>query len=126
MADEELGGAVGELIDIPGTIAETPFGEWRNTVLTSVNDAVVRLGVIQGEYHWHSHAHEDEFFMTLAGEIQVDWRDEFGEERTVALAHHDAFTVPAGVAHRTRAEERSAILMVERASVVPEGDRLDE
>jgi len=122
MADR---GVIGGRIHVDRLIDEVPADQWHNEVLTTVNDSVVRLGVIEGEYHWHVHAEEDEFFMTLSGEVQVDWRDEHGEEYTVALAHHDAFTVPAGVPHRTRADERSAILMVERATVVPEGDRLE-
>lgn len=125
VADEERGGAVGELIDIPGAIAETPFGEWRNTVLSRVNDAVVRLGIIQGEYHWHSHEDEDEFFMTLEGALELDLRDADGSERTVELFPHEAFTVPRGVVHRTRADERTAILMVEQATVEPAGTVAD-
>jgi len=135
-------GIVGDIIDIPGRAAQVPAGEWRNEVLTRVNDAVVRLGVIQGEYHWHSHPDEDEFFMTLEGELLLDIREggepeggegaggeaERGEEppfETVTLFTHEAYTVPRGVVHRTRAVERCCILMVEKATVEPAGEKTE-
>jgi len=127
-------GIVGDIIDIPGKAAEVPPGEWRNEVLTRVNDAVVRLGVIEGEYHWHSHPDEDEFFMTLEGELLLDIRAEASEGgegeggegepafETVTLFSHEAYTVPRGVVHRTRALDRCCILMVERVTVTPAGE----
>ncbi len=108
-------------IDIPAIVAGVPQGEWVNEVLTQVNDAVVRLGVIQGEYHWHTHGAEDEFFMTLTGELLLDMRGPDGDV-TVTLPPHHGYTVPAGVKHRTRAPGRTSILMVEQATVVPAGD----
>jgi mannose-6-phosphate isomerase-like protein (cupin superfamily) len=116
-------GVVGAPIDIPARIAAVPLGEWRNEVLTTVNGSVVRLGVIEGEYHWHSHPVEDEFFMTLEGELLLDLRAEDGSVETVTLFAHEAYTVPVGVVHRTRAHERTSILMVEQATVVPAGER---
>ena len=91
---------------------------WFNQTLTSVNDAVVRLGVIEGDFHWHSHDAEDEFFLVLEGElvIEIEGRD------TVRLRPHQGFTMPRGVAHRTSAPVRTVILMVEPAGVVPTGD----
>lgn len=91
---------------------------WFNQTLTSVNDSVVRLGVIEGEFHWHKHDDTDEFFLVLDGELLIDVED--GE--TVALGPHQGYTVPKGVVHRTRAPRRTSILMVEAASVVPTGD----
>jgi mannose-6-phosphate isomerase-like protein (cupin superfamily) len=91
---------------------------WFNQTLTTVNDAVVRLGVIEGDFHWHKHDHEDEFFLVLEGQLLIDIRD--GE--TVTLDPHQGYTVPRGVVHRTRAPVRTAILMVEPAGVQPTGD----
>jgi mannose-6-phosphate isomerase-like protein (cupin superfamily) len=91
---------------------------WSNRVLCRVNDSVVRLGVVQGEFHWHKHDLEDEFFYVLQGCLYIDL--EGGE--TVALKPHQGYTVPKGVVHRTRAEERTAMLMVEAATVTPTGD----
>ena len=71
----------------------------------------------QGEFHWHKHDVEDEFFFVLDGTFLIDL-----EDRTVTLERHQGFAVPKGVLHRTRAPERAAILMVEKSSVVPTGD----
>jgi mannose-6-phosphate isomerase-like protein (cupin superfamily) len=91
---------------------------WSNQALCHVNDSVVRLGVVQGEFHWHKHDLEDEFFYVLEGCLHIDL--ESGE--TVALTPHQGYTVPKGVVHRTRAPERTAMLMVEAATVTPVGD----
>jgi mannose-6-phosphate isomerase-like protein (cupin superfamily) len=91
---------------------------WFNQTLTTVNDAVVRLGVIEGDFHWHKHDQEDEFFLVLEGRLLIDIQD--GD--TVTLEPHQGYTVPRGVVHRTRAPVRTAILMVEPAGVQPTGD----
>lgn len=82
-----------------------------------VNDSVMRLGVMQGEYHWHKHDNDDEFFLVLEGTFFVDLQD-----RVVELKPWQGFTVPKGVVHRTRAPERAVILMLETAAIVPTGD----
>jgi mannose-6-phosphate isomerase-like protein (cupin superfamily) len=105
-----------EVIDLPALVAACTH-PWHNQTLTRVNDAVVRLGVIQGEYHWHKHDHEDEFFFVVEGRLIVDL-----EDRSVELEPRQGFTVPHGVVHRTRAPQRTIILMVEPASVMPTGD----
>jgi mannose-6-phosphate isomerase-like protein (cupin superfamily) len=90
---------------------------WYNQTLCRVNGSVVRLGVIQGEYHWHKHDADDEFFYVVEGRLLIDL-----EDRTVDLARRQGFVVPRGVVHRTRAPERTVILMVENAGIVPTGD----
>ena len=105
-----------EKIDVPKLVGEVT-DEWYNQTLCQVNGSVVRLGVMQGEYHWHKHDHDDEFFFCLDGEFLVDL-----EDRTVALGPRQGFVVPKGVVHRTRAPERCVILMVENAGIVPTGD----
>jgi len=80
-----------------------------------VNDSVVRL-VVQGEFHWHMHNREDEFFCVIEGCYVIDL-----EGRTVELTQRQGFTVPKGVMHRTQAPERTVILMIERAGVIPTG-----
>jgi len=104
-----------ELIDVRA-LAEAAV-PWYNQTLCRVNDCVVRLGVVQGEFHWHKHDREDEVFYVVEGRWIIDL-----EERTVELAPGQGFTVPRGVRHRTRAPERTVILMVEGAGVVPTGD----
>lgn len=89
---------------------------WYNETLCRVNDSVIRLGVVQGEYHWHQHEVEDEFFYVVEGRLLVDL-----EGRTVELGPREGFVVPKGVRHRTRAPERTIMLMVEPATIVPTG-----
>jgi mannose-6-phosphate isomerase-like protein (cupin superfamily) len=105
------------LIDV-GAEAAAVTEDWVNRTLTEVNDAVVRLGVLRGEFHWHKHDAEDEFFLVLEGRLLIDFED----RDTVALGPHQGYTVPRGVVHRTRAPERAVILMVEPATVTPTGD----
>ncbi|HEX6052231.1 MAG TPA: cupin domain-containing protein [Gemmatimonadaceae bacterium] len=99
--------------------------EWYNQTLVRVNDSVVRLGVMQGEYHWHKHDDDDEFFYVVAGRFLIDLdpaEDGVTPGRVVELRPREGFVVPKGVVHRTRAPERSVILMVETAAIVPTGD----
>lgn len=97
---------------------------WYNQTLVRVNDSVVRLGVMQGEYHWHQHEADDEFFFCLDGRFLIDLEpgaDGITPGRVVELRPREGFVVPKGVIHRTRAPERSVILMIETASIVPTG-----
>jgi mannose-6-phosphate isomerase-like protein (cupin superfamily) len=86
-----------------------------------VNDSVVRLGVVKGEYHWHKHDDLDEFFHVVEGRLHIDVEPSAGAKRTVTLAPNQGFVVPKGVMHRTRADERTIMLMVEGAGIVPTG-----
>jgi mannose-6-phosphate isomerase-like protein (cupin superfamily) len=112
--DEKFGPL--ELIDVAAEAAA--HEPWFNQTLTRVNDAVVRLGVIEGDFHWHKHEEHDEFFLVLEGRLVIDVEG-YG---TVTLDPHQGYTVPRGVMHCTRAPVRTAILMVESAGVVPTGD----
>ena len=91
--------------------------KWYNQTLCQVNDSVVRMAVVQGEYHWHKHDADDEFFYVVEGRLSIDL-----EDRTVKLSPRQGFVVPKGTVHRTRAQERTVILMVENAGIVPTGD----
>jgi mannose-6-phosphate isomerase-like protein (cupin superfamily) len=105
-----------EKIDVPRLVRECG-DPWWNQTLCRVNDCVVRLGILHGEFHWHKHDEEDEFFFVLEGRLLIDL-----EEESVELAPHEGYMVPRGVTHRTRAPEKTVLLMVERASVDPSGD----
>jgi mannose-6-phosphate isomerase-like protein (cupin superfamily) len=105
-----------KLIDIPAEVAA--HEPWFNQTLTTVNDAVVRLGIIEGDFHWHQHDEEDEFFLVLEGQLLIDLPGDV----TVTLDPHQGYTVPRATQHRTRAPGRTVILMVESAGVVPTGD----
>lgn len=105
-----------KLIDVEGIRREVR-DDWFNQTLCEVNDCVVRLGVVQGEFHWHRHDHEDEFFFVVDGRLLVDLENE-----TIELTPHQGVTVPKGVLHRTRAPERTTMLMIEGATVTATGD----
>src|SRR3982751_3053703 len=105
-----------EVVDIPALVAAVR-DIWYNQTLCKVNDSVVRLGVMQGEYHWHKHDDLDEFFYVVEGKFLIDL-----EERTVELSEREGFVVPKGVVHRTPAPDRAVLLMVEGAAIVPTGD----
>jgi mannose-6-phosphate isomerase-like protein (cupin superfamily) len=105
-----------ELID-ERALADACPHRWYNQTLCSVNDSVVRVGVVQGEYHWHKHDNDDEFFYVVEGQLLIDL-----EERTIGLRPRQGVVVPKGVMHRTRAPERTVVLMVETNTVVPTGD----
>ena len=105
-----------QLIDIPGVVAACKE-KWFNQTLCQVNDSVVRLGILEGEFHWHKHDKEDEFFLVLEGKLLIDLEGE-----TVELGPHQGYTVPKGVLHCTRAPKKTVVLMIEKNSVKPTGD----
>ena len=104
------------LVNVPALV-KACTEKWYNQTLCKVNDSVVRLGVMQGEYHWHKHDNDDEFFFVLEGHFIIDLDD-----RSVDLQPQQGFVVPKGIRHRTRAPDRAVILMVETTAVVPTGD----
>jgi mannose-6-phosphate isomerase-like protein (cupin superfamily) len=104
-----------ELIDVP-VIARAVTDPWYNATLCQVNDAVIRLGVVKGEYHWHHHDAEDEFFYVVDGELIIEL-----EDRRVSLRPGQALTVPKGLRHRPLAPLRTIVLMVEQAGIQPTG-----
>ena len=104
------------VVDVPSLVASCKE-RWYNQTLCKVNDSVIRLGVMQGEYHWHKHDHDDEFFFVLEGRFIVDL-----EDRSIELRPLEGFVVPKGVVHRTRALQRAVILMAETSTIVPTGD----
>jgi len=105
-----------ELVEL-GKLADEAPSKWWNQSLVRVNDCVARVGVFEGEFHWHKHDREDEFFYVVEGKLLLDL-----EGRTVELLPRQGLMVPRGVMHRTRAPSRTVVLMVEAATVVPTGD----
>ena len=106
-----------QLIDVQSLVDQCT-DQWYNQTLCQVNDSVVRLGILQGEYHWHKHDEEDEFFFTLEGKLIIDIE---GSE-SVELQVHQGYVVPKGVVHKTRAPEKTVVLMIEMAGIIPTGD----
>jgi mannose-6-phosphate isomerase-like protein (cupin superfamily) len=105
-----------ELVDVPAIVKANQH-KWFNQTLTKVNDSVVRVAIIEGEYHWHKHDNDDEFFFVLEGQLLIDL-----EDKTIALNPWEGFTIPKGVVHRTRAQVKTVMLMVETSEIMPTGD----
>ena len=105
-----------EVIDVPRLVAAATE-QWSNQTLTKVNDSVVRLGIVEGEFHWHKHDNDDEFFYVVEGELEIDL-----EGRTIRLKPGQGVTIGKGVLHRPRAPRKTVMLMVETSSIMPTGD----
>src|ERR1700729_3392440 len=105
-----------ELIDIAEVDAANKE-KWFNQTLSQVNDSVVRIGIVEGEFHWHKHDNDDEFFFVLEGKLFIDL-----EDKTIELNPMQGVTVSKGVMHRTRAPQKTVMLMVETAEIDPIGD----
>jgi mannose-6-phosphate isomerase-like protein (cupin superfamily) len=104
-----------ELVDVPAMVRACT-DKWFNQTLTQVNDSVVRLGIVHGEYHWHKHDDDDEFFFVLDGQLLIDL-----EDRTIELNPQQGVTIPKGVMHRPRAPRKTVMLMVETSAIQPTG-----
>ena len=105
-----------ELIDVP-SVVDSVKETWANRTLTQVNDSVVRLARVEGEFHWHKHDNEDEFFFVLSGRLFIDL-----EDRTIELGPNQGTTISKGVMHRPRAPQKTVMLMVENDTIMPVGD----
>jgi len=104
-----------ELIDVPEIVASCRE-KWFNQTLTRVNDSVVRIGIVQGEFHWHKHEQDDEFFFVLEGRLFIDL-----EGKTIELGPQQGTTISKGMMHRPRAPQKTVMLMIETAAIEPEG-----
>jgi mannose-6-phosphate isomerase-like protein (cupin superfamily) len=105
-----------EKIDVNQMVQECK-DKWFNQTLTQINESVVRLGIVEGEYHWHKHDNDDEFFFVLSGQLLVDL-----EDQTIELNANQGVTISKGVMHRTRAPKKTVMLMVETSAIQPTGD----
>lgn len=105
-----------EVIDLP-EIIENCKDKWFNQTLTKVNDSVVRVGIVEGNYHWHKHENEDEFFFVISGKLYIDL-----EDKTIELNPNEGTTISKGVMHRPRAPKKTVMLMVETDTIDPLGE----
>jgi mannose-6-phosphate isomerase-like protein (cupin superfamily) len=105
-----------ELIDVPAIVAACTE-KWQNYTLTQVNGSVVRIGIVEGEFHWHKHDNDDEFFFVLEGQLLIDL-----EDRTIELNPNQGTTITKGIMHRPRAPKKTVMLMVETSAIAPTGD----
>lgn len=104
-----------ERIDIPELVAGCTE-QWFNQSLCLVNDSVVRLGIVQGEFHWHKHDDDDEFFYVIEGKLLIEL-----EDRTIELGPGQGVTIPKGVMHFPKAPVKTVMLMMETSEIAPTG-----
>jgi mannose-6-phosphate isomerase-like protein (cupin superfamily) len=105
-----------DVIDIPSIVKECTE-KWFNQTLTKVNDSVVRIGIVESEFHWHVHDNDDEFFFVLDGKLFIDLQD-----KTIELGPNQGTTITKGIMHRPRAPQKTVMLMVETSDIKPTGD----
>lgn len=105
-----------EVIDVPKIVQECT-DKWFNQTLTKVNNSVVRIGIVEGEYHWHKHDKDDEFFFVISGKLLIDL-----EDKTIELNPNEGTTISRGVMHRPRAPLKTVMLMVETDEIDPIGE----
>ena len=94
---------------------------WRPKVIASLNGQEVKIVKVEGEFPWHHHESEDEFFLVWKGRLRVEFRD-----RTVDLDPGECVVVPKGVEHRTCADTETHILCFEPAGVMNTGNVTDQ
>jgi mannose-6-phosphate isomerase-like protein (cupin superfamily) len=105
-----------EIVDVPD-IVKNCADKWFNQSLCLVNESIVRLGILEGEFHWHKHDNDDEFFFCIEGEFSIEL-----EDKTLVLNQFQGVTIPKGVTHRPVSPKKSVVLMVETKNIVPTGD----
>jgi mannose-6-phosphate isomerase-like protein (cupin superfamily) len=106
-----------EKLDVQRLVDERP-DPWWNQTLCEVDGAAVRLGRLEGEFHWHKHDEQDELFFVLDGRVRI----ELDGREPVELGPRELFVVPKGLLHRPVVPVRTTVLMIERAGVVATGD----
>jgi len=89
---------------------------WSPRVIGELDDNYLKVAKVQGTLAWHSHEHEDEMFLVLAGTLRLEM-----EARTVVLNEGDVFVMPKGVRHQPSAEKECLILLIERKSTLHTG-----
>lgn len=105
-----------EKIDLNSIVADTKE-KWSNRTLAKVNESVVRVGILEGEFHWHKHDQDDEFFFVTEGKLIIELKD-----RVIELNPGQGVTIPKGVMHFPKAPQKTVVLMVETSNIVPTGD----
>lgn len=90
---------------------------WNPRIVGELNGQHVKLVKFQGEFVWHDHADEDEFFMVLRGSFRMEFRD-----KTVCLEEGDFIIVPRGVEHRPVSEREVEVMLFEPANIKHTGD----
>ena len=102
-----------DYIELTKNIAD----DWNNFPVCEINDHVVRLSVIQRNFHWHKHLKSDEFFYVIEGQLFVDF-----ENKTKEISPGQMIKVPKNILHRTRSNKRTILLCFETIDNDVSGD----
>ena len=92
---------------------------WHPRKIADVDDSIVILAKVQGEFIWHAHEDEDELFLVVDGTLHMQFRD-----RTEVVRAGEIIVVPKGVEHcpMTQNGEVVKLLLIEKASTAHTGD----
>jgi len=106
------------IINLEDKIKEIGGKPWSPVEVARINDQVVRMALLEGEYHWHKHKNEDELFYVIKGEIVIQLKD----EPNIILNEGQMAVVPKGVEHCPKSLEASYVLMFEPFALKSKGD----
>jgi mannose-6-phosphate isomerase-like protein (cupin superfamily) len=106
-------------IDLSNKLA-TFTEAWQPRTVSVFNGHDVMVAKLRGQYHWHAHPESDDFFLVLAGRLEIDIEN----APTVMLEPGQLHIVPRGVRHRPRAPEEAHILLIEPTGMPNSGDIL--
>jgi mannose-6-phosphate isomerase-like protein (cupin superfamily) len=95
---------------------------WSPKIIGALNGQHVKLVKFQGEFVWHHHDSEDELFLVLQGNFEMQYRDEAGSEQTEELSEGELIIVPRGTEHRPRATSEVHVLLFEPAGTLNTGN----
>jgi mannose-6-phosphate isomerase-like protein (cupin superfamily) len=90
---------------------------WQPKIVARINNYDVRIVKLKGDFVWHKHDETDDFFLVLDGHLTIQLRD-----RNIELTPGELFVVPKGVEHCPRADEETAVLLIEPAGTLNTGD----
>jgi mannose-6-phosphate isomerase-like protein (cupin superfamily) len=106
------------IINLEDKIKEIGGKSWAPVEVARINDQVVRMALLEGEYHWHKHKNEDELFYVIKGKIIIQLKD----EPNITLSEGQMAVVPKGVEHCPKSLEPSYVLMFEPFVLKSKGD----
>ena len=107
------------VISVSDGVSEIAGRPYTPIDLARINDQVVRMALIKGEYHWHDHENEDELFYVVKGRITIQMRSPYSD---IVLNKGELAVIPKGVEHCPLSSEESYVLMFEPASLVSTGE----
>lgn len=106
------------IIKLEDKIKEIGGKSWSPVEVARINDQVIRMALLEGEYHWHKHKNEDELFYVIKGKIVIQLKD----ESNITLSEGQMAVVPKGVEHWPKSLQPSYVLMFEPFVLKSKGD----